>query len=140
MNTREFVFEKTILILISLLAAAAMFAYLTFEAKTVSVRRDVSRLFQSPEYQEVEVNRLESREEPLPIPGRVLLTVLTAIGYPVVASVVVAFCARLRRWAYRTSEDAWDDKARLEYGAIWPVTLVACLIVYVFLGIIHRVF
>ena len=140
MDTREFATAKAILVLVSLLAGGAVFAGLTYELKSVTVRRDVSGFLERERYEDVEVVRPRPRQDPLSITGRVALAVATALLYPVVASVVLAFCAWLRKWAYRMQVEPWDDEERLMFGAVWPLTLVACIIVFVFVGIIHRVF
>jgi serine/threonine protein kinase len=45
------------------------------------------------------------------------------------------------KWiAYRGQSQRWGDGPRIVLGAIWPLTLVCCTIVYAFLAVIHRLF
>jgi hypothetical protein len=53
----------------------------------------------------------------------------------------VPACEDLKRWAYLGEPIIyWTRTERAVFGAFWPLTLPCCLIVYVFLGIINRIY
>ncbi len=63
-----------------------------------------------------------------------------AFAYPFVGAIVIVACSRLRSWANMGHVQTWDDGDRLVRGAFWPATLLISLVLYPFLGVIHRVF
>ena len=66
-----------------------------------------------------------------------------SLFYVFIAAKAMRFCVWLRQWAHVGSTESpfqWDDDQLVLFGAIWPLTLVFCLIVYVFLGVLHRAF
>lgn len=66
--------------------------------------------------------------------------IFVSFFYPIIAAWMIKLCGGLKVWAYRGKAEQWDDELKLLLGAFWPLTLVSCIIVYSFLGIIHRVF
>ncbi len=65
---------------------------------------------------------------------------ITSFLYTLLAAVIIRFCQGLRLWAHRGQIQAWDYNTRLLLAALWPFTLIISLIVYTFLGLIHRLF
>lgn len=58
--------------------------------------------------------------------------------YPCVGALVVLLCEELQGWAYMGERKVWGRRWRIVAGAVWPVTLLICLIKYIFLGIVNR--
>jgi hypothetical protein len=64
-----------------------------------------------------------------------------AIGltYPLFGAIFIPACEQLRQWAYpEETLEAWSRNERIWLGAFWPVTTLCLLVVYLFLGMIHR--
>jgi hypothetical protein len=68
------------------------------------------------------------------------LGALVALVYTILAGVGVSLCEGMKWIAYRGQAQRWDDGPRIVLGAIWPLTLVCCTIVYAFLAVTHRLF
>jgi hypothetical protein len=80
------------------------------------------------------------KEQPSFLLGRAL-SLAGAFAYPIAGAVVVKLMAVLRSWAWGHEEPPqWSRTGRLFLGAVWPFTLVAATIIYIFLGIIDRIF
>jgi|SRR5271157_553008 len=69
-----------------------------------------------------------------------LWTAIIALVYTVAAGMVVSLCEGMKWIAYRGQPARWSDSSRIVLGALWPLTLVCCTIVYTFLAVIHRLF
>ena|SRR5947209_6898270 len=71
-----------------------------------------------------------------------ILLIFPAVGllYPIAGAGIVFLCEELRDWAYEYECKDWSREVKIFYGAIWPVVLPVCIILYVFLGIIHRLY
>ena len=67
-------------------------------------------------------------------------TAAVSLVYTVVAGMVVSLCEGMKSIAYRGQSERWSDGSRIVLGAVWPLTLVCCTIVYTFLAVIHRLF
>jgi hypothetical protein len=70
----------------------------------------------------------------------ILIGLIVSILYPIIAAGVIGLCEAMKNWAYCGKIKRWTQAKRLSLGALWPITLVFCIIVYSFLGIINRVF
>lgn len=70
----------------------------------------------------------------------ILFGVGVSLGYTFLAAFAVRICEALRDWAYVNEIDSWSQEERVWAGALWPISLLCCLVLYIFLGIIHRVF
>jgi sterol desaturase/sphingolipid hydroxylase (fatty acid hydroxylase superfamily) len=70
----------------------------------------------------------------------IALMLIVWVVYPLVAAVVISICEALRLWAYKGKIEQWDQGTRLRLGAVWPLTFICSLIVYLFLGLINRIF
>ncbi len=70
----------------------------------------------------------------------VVLGIATSLLYPVLGAFAIKLCEGVRSWAYKATIQNWSDQQRLLFGAFWPVTVLFSLIVYMYLGIIHRLF
>jgi len=66
--------------------------------------------------------------------------VFAAFCYPVAAAYLVRSSEELAKWAYQERYEPWSEDVRLMLGCIWPVSLVGSVLVFLFLGIINRVF
>jgi hypothetical protein len=104
-------------------------------------------LFRALAFETVQVGSYgpkELRPQELPCITFIILFAISlaaAFAYPFVGAVVVTGAAALRSWAWRHEEPPkWDRTARLFLGAFWPLTLAASIIIYIFLGVIHRIF
>ena len=112
---------KAMMIAIALVVAAGVFFLLSFDTKSLWWRKDLTYLW-------------------------MLLHALTglaaAIGYVLLGAVTAKLCAALRSWAYAhdPEESIADENWAVIMGSFWPITLPVCLILYVFLGLIHRLF
>jgi len=60
--------------------------------------------------------------------------------YSVTAAWIIRLCEAIKCWAYCGQVEKWDDETRLFLAALWPLTLICCSVLYLFLGIIHRLF
>ena len=67
-------------------------------------------------------------------------TALVSLVYTVAAGMVVSLCEGMKWIAYRGQPARWSDSSRIILGAVWPLTLMCCAIVYTFLAVIHRLF
>jgi hypothetical protein len=67
-------------------------------------------------------------------------TAVVSLVYTVAAGMVVSLCEGMKWIAYRGQPARWSDASRIILGAVWPLTLVCCVIVYTFLAVIHRLF
>ena len=63
-----------------------------------------------------------------------------ALANILVAALVVKFCMFLKSWAYCGKSTDWSLGDKLGAGTFWPITLLFCLIFYIFMGIINRTF
>jgi polyferredoxin len=63
-----------------------------------------------------------------------------ALLYPLLSAFIIEFCEDLRKWAYQEQASPWHDGKRILLGAIWPITLVASAIIFIFLGLINRLY
>jgi hypothetical protein len=72
-------------------------------------------------------------------PG-VFCAAVVSLVYTVAAGMVVSLCEGMKWIAYRGQPVRWSDGARIILGAMWPLTLICCTIVYTFLAVIHRLF
>ena len=70
----------------------------------------------------------------------IFLMLLTMFAYPVVGAIIISLCDDLRQWAYLYQAEEWRESDRLFAGAFWPLMLIYSLIVYTFMGIVHRSF
>jgi len=70
----------------------------------------------------------------------IFCTAGVAFLYTILAGVIVSLCEGMKWIAYRGQPQRWSDGARIVLGAIWPLTLLCCIIVYTFLAVIHRLF
>jgi len=70
----------------------------------------------------------------------ILLGIAIALVYPFMGAVVVWLCEILKSWAYRRQCNKWGQDERLLFAAVWPIALIVCVIMYIFVGIIHRLF
>ena len=63
---------------------------------------------------------------------------------PIFAAETIKMCIQMKKWAYpnkyKDEYEEWDEAKKITLGAIWLITLSFCTIIYLFLGIIHRVF
>jgi len=133
---------KATMVICSLLAGAAVFFLLCFEHVPVQKTRTVSTGLFSPDRQETYMDMgWKMKDVPL---GVLLVGGAIAFGaaliYPIVGAVAVFLTESLRRWAYVGKATQLEAEERLIMGALWLVTLVVSLLIYPFLGIIHRVF
>ena len=69
-----------------------------------------------------------------------LLGLCACFGWPVIGAFVIRFCESLKGWAYCGKKKPWPDDERLMLAGVWPLTFVCCSVVYLSLGIIHRIF
>jgi hypothetical protein len=65
---------------------------------------------------------------------------LISIIYTFTAAHVIHFCECLKRWAFLDDVENWDYDRRLILGSVWSFTLIICIILYIFIGIINRSF
>ena len=70
----------------------------------------------------------------------IIIGILASLAYPFVGAFVIWLCERLKSWAYMNQCEKWEQEVRLAMAGVWPFTLIGCLIIYIFLGIIHRIF
>ncbi len=68
------------------------------------------------------------------------VAVLIAISYPFLAVLAIRGSEWMNSWAYPGSRVKWSESSRLLLGAFWPLTFVVSLIVFLFLGVINRIF
>jgi hypothetical protein len=76
--------------------------------------------------------------------GDGLISILTFIGvslaHPFIGAFVVALCEDLKQWAYVDKAERWPRDQTAYLAAAWPLTLIGCLVLYIYLGIIHRIY
>ena len=70
----------------------------------------------------------------------VLVGIATPFVYVFLASGAVKVLMELRSWAYCGNVKPFPDDVILLLGAFWPVAVLAGGTVYVFIGIINRIF
>ncbi len=70
----------------------------------------------------------------------VMLSMASAVLYPVIGAITVRLCEFLRTWGTKGVYSKWNEGDRLFFGAVWPLTLMFSVIVYLYLGIINRLF
>ena len=68
------------------------------------------------------------------------LSIAIAVGYTLISAWLMAGCEHMKQWAYLGAAEPWDTGTRLFLASFFPITVVCCLILYIFLGIIHRAF
>jgi hypothetical protein len=66
--------------------------------------------------------------------------IIASFAYPFIGAFVVPVCEELRLWAHEDEVKPWTRDERAIFGAGWPLTLLVCLILYTFLGIINRIY
>jgi hypothetical protein len=69
-----------------------------------------------------------------------LIFPIAALAYPIMGAIVISWCQALRNWAHEYDVEEWTKKDKIWLGAVWPISIVCCLIIYIFLGIINRMF
>lgn len=68
------------------------------------------------------------------------ISICIMFAYPLVGAVAIRLCELLRMWGTKGAHYKWNDEERLFYGAFWPVTTTVSLVIYPFLGIMHRLY
>lgn len=126
MSTDQNMAEKAMIILVSMILGIVAF-FLT----TLSFTGEQGYGFDSSKKLSFDSDRLFTA---------LAFMLIVWVVYPLVAAVVISICEGLRQWAYKGRITRWDQGTRLRLGAVWPLTLICSLIVYLFLGLINRIF
>ena len=130
---------KGFLIFISLLVGLLAWSILAFDI-TEQTKRVTIGGGCAGEKQEVE--KVTHRPE-FNLKGSLIgvpIGLFVAFLYPVIAALIIRLCEEMKSWAYCGQVEEWDRDFQLFLGAFWPLTLICCIIVCLFLGIIHRIF
>lgn len=69
-----------------------------------------------------------------------VIGLFAAIAYAVIGGLVVRLYVALRAWAYRGDVIELSSKEKLRLATFWPITLMTSIVVFLFLGIINRIF
>lgn len=68
------------------------------------------------------------------------VSIASAILYPLWGALAVRLSECLRKWGTKGVYSKWSEGDRLFFGGIWPATLLFSIIIYLYLGIINRLF
>ena len=66
-----------------------------------------------------------------------------ALGYTIISAFVVSGVLQLRRWAHSVEVgeiDEWREDSKLFFGAFWIFVTIPALVIFLFLGIINRLY
>jgi len=69
-----------------------------------------------------------------------LIGLVCSVLYTFFAAIAVKICILLRDWAYFKKNTKLDNDIKILMGTFWPIILIGCVIIYLFLGIINRLF
>lgn len=86
---------------------------------------------------------LSGNEVRLTVPNILIGAVVglsAAFLYALCGVLVVRLYERLRLWANRGETRPLTGKEKLRLAAFWPITIMTSLFVYLFIGIINRLF
>jgi hypothetical protein len=112
---------------------------LVFE--TIKVQKTRSAGFFTSAVETYIDDQVQLRELPAVIvAGALIVSLVAAFLYPLVGALAVRVCAALHGWAWIDSAPEWPRSVKLVIGAFWPITLIASTIIYIFLGVIHRIY
>jgi hypothetical protein len=70
----------------------------------------------------------------------VVIGLATSFLYPVIGVIIIALCEAMKRWAYGRQVPRWDIETRLLLATVSPLVLVVCAILYLYMGIINRLY
>lgn len=85
------------------------------------------------------VGFLVSNQTQSPLYG-ILAGVGVSLAYPVMGVLIIELCEKMKRWAYGGEVQKWDIETRLLLATVSPLVLLICGILYLYMGIINRLY
>ena len=141
MNPTENEGEKGFLIFVALAIGCAVFLLLALERIPGTERVDVAGPFSPAVYETRNTTILSLSHRPIPLLVFFgALGVATALIYPVFAAGAIGIFQEMRSWAYCGRCEPVGNSERLILAAVWPLTLLIGGIIYIFVGLVNRLF